>query len=335
MAEPVEVDVRWTARRDARRPLRRAGDARALRPGRAGPSSLLEALARCRRAPGHTTNLTVVDAAGNACVLTTSLGLGSGDWLPGLDLHLNSMLGEADLIRGPLEPSERMASMMAPTLVFDADGLELAIGSAGGTRLRTALVGVLGAVLARGARAAGGGRPAPLPPGRQLLNAEPGVDEAWLAALEERGWTVRRWPARHHYFGGVSAVGRTARPPIRGEAAPSATARTRRGALELYWLRSAAMAPHARSRIGSSTSCCGRARRRRPTRVLGSTRSASCRRSSPVTSCSPSRRHPARISPTLPEHAWHAATQFYRWLVFLTNSVQTAMLRFFYPDATG
>ena len=40
--------------------------------------------------------------------------------------------------------------MMAPTLVFDADGLELAIGAAGGTRLRTALVGVLGAILHEG-----------------------------------------------------------------------------------------------------------------------------------------------------------------------------------------
>jgi glutathione S-transferase len=28
-------------------------------------------------------------------------------------------------------------------------------------------------------------------------------------------------------------------------------------------------------------------------------------------------------------------TQFYRWLVFLTNSVQTAMLRFFYPERYG
>ena len=27
--------------------------------------------------------------------------------------------------------------------------------------------------------------------------------------------------------------------------------------------------------------------------------------------------------------------QFYRWLVFLTNSVQTAMLRFFYPERYG
>ena len=42
--------------------------------------------------------------------------------------------------------------MMAPTLVFDGDGLELAIGAAGGTRLRTALVGVLGAVLHEGVR---------------------------------------------------------------------------------------------------------------------------------------------------------------------------------------
>jgi gamma-glutamyltranspeptidase/glutathione hydrolase len=57
----------------------------------------------------HTTNLVAVDADGNACVLTTSLGLGSGDWLPGLDLHLNSMLGETDLVREPLRPGERMA----------------------------------------------------------------------------------------------------------------------------------------------------------------------------------------------------------------------------------
>ena len=48
----------------------------------------------------------VVDPAGNACVLTTSLGLGSGDYLPGYDMHLNSMLGESDLLVGPLEPGD-------------------------------------------------------------------------------------------------------------------------------------------------------------------------------------------------------------------------------------
>ena len=37
-------------------------------------------------------------------MLTTSLGLGSGDFVPGLDLHLNSILGEMDLIVGDLAP---------------------------------------------------------------------------------------------------------------------------------------------------------------------------------------------------------------------------------------
>jgi gamma-glutamyltranspeptidase / glutathione hydrolase len=41
------------------------------------------------------------------------------------------------------------------------------------------------------------------------VNAEPGVDEDALAALETGGRSVRRWPARHHYFGGVSLIGRT------------------------------------------------------------------------------------------------------------------------------
>jgi gamma-glutamyltranspeptidase/glutathione hydrolase len=174
-----------------------------------GDRALLQVLDGDVAGAGHTTNLTVVDADGSACVLTTSLGLGSGDFLPGLDLHLNSMLGETDLVREPLRAGERMASMMAPTLVFDGNGLELAVGAAGGTRLRTALVGVLGRVVHDGAPVqAAIDRPRFHPAG-ELVNAEPGVDEAFLASLEAEGRTVRRWPELHHYFGGVSAVGRT------------------------------------------------------------------------------------------------------------------------------
>ena len=188
-----------------------------------GADALLEVLELEPTIDGHTSNLTVVDAEGNACVLTSSLGLGSGDWLPGLDVHLNSMLGETDLVRGPLRPGARMASMMAPTLVFAGDGLELALGSAGGTRLRTALVGVLAAVLHDGdAPQAAIDRPRFHPSGH-VLNAEPGVDEAWLNRLESRGREVRRWPERHHYFGGVSAIGRSgagADPRRSGAVAP-------------------------------------------------------------------------------------------------------------------
>jgi gamma-glutamyltranspeptidase / glutathione hydrolase len=156
----------------------------------------------------HTTNLVTVDSEGSACVLTTSLGLGSGDFLPGLDVHLNSMLGELDLVREPLRPRERMQSMMAPTLVLDPEGLVLAAGAAGGTRLRTALVGVLAGVLDEGLDPQAAVDRPRFHPAAGLVNAEPSVDEAGLSTLEQRGWTVRRWEARHHYFGGVSAVGR-------------------------------------------------------------------------------------------------------------------------------
>jgi gamma-glutamyltranspeptidase / glutathione hydrolase len=172
---------------------------------------------------GDTTNLTVVDREGNACVVTTSLGLGSGDYVPGLDLHLNSMLGERDLVRTELVPGERMASMMAPSVVADGDGLELAIGAAGGTRLRTALVGVAAGILEQGDEPQAAVDRARAHPVAGLVNAEPGVAEAALRALEGQGWSVRRWPERHHYFGGVSAIGRNgaAADPRRSGAARS------------------------------------------------------------------------------------------------------------------
>jgi gamma-glutamyltranspeptidase/glutathione hydrolase len=156
----------------------------------------------------HTTNVTVVDADGSACVFTTSLGLGSGDFAPDLDLHLNSMLGEVDLLVGEPMPGARMSSMMAPSLAFDADGLALAVGAAGGTRLRTALTLVLAGILDEQlAPQAAVDRPRFHPSGL-AVNAEPGVDDEALASLEAAGRNVRRWPGLHHYFGGVSAIGR-------------------------------------------------------------------------------------------------------------------------------
>jgi gamma-glutamyltranspeptidase/glutathione hydrolase len=157
---------------------------------------------------GDTTNVSVVDRDGNACVITSSLGLGSGDFIPAFDLHLNSMLGEADLLRGRLEPGSRMESMMAPLLAFDDSGLSLAAGAAGGTRLRTALLSVVAGILDEGLAAVEAVGRARFHAAPNVVNAEPGVDEAALDHFEARGRTVRRWPARHHYFGGVSVVSR-------------------------------------------------------------------------------------------------------------------------------
>jgi gamma-glutamyltranspeptidase/glutathione hydrolase len=157
---------------------------------------------------GHTTNLVTADRDGAICVLTTSLGLGTGDFLRGLDLHLNSMLGEIDLVAAPSRPGERMASMMAPSLALDAAGPVLAIGAAGGTRLRTALVGVAAGILDEGLDPVEAVARPRFHRAGEVVNAEPGVSERALAELERSGLQVRRWRAQHHYFGGVSLVSR-------------------------------------------------------------------------------------------------------------------------------
>jgi len=158
---------------------------------------------------GDTTNLVAVDGKGNACVLTTSLGLGSGHFLPGLDVHLNSMLGEIDLQVRPLEPGARMESMMSPTLVLDDDGLAIAAGSAGGTRLRPALVQVLSGILDEGLDPQEAVDRPRLHSAGEIVRIEPGFADEALTALEEAGYDVRRFSALHHYFGGVSLLARS------------------------------------------------------------------------------------------------------------------------------
>ena len=84
----------------------------------------------------------------------------------------------------------------------------LAIGSAGATRLRTALVTVLAGVLDEGLDPETAVARPRVHPALDVVDAEPGVDERALQDLESRGRAVRRWERLHHYFGGVSCVGR-------------------------------------------------------------------------------------------------------------------------------
>jgi gamma-glutamyltranspeptidase/glutathione hydrolase len=170
--------------------------------------ALVEALETDAKGGEHTTNMVAVDEQGRACALTHSLGVGAGVWLPGYDVQLNNLLGESDIASGEPLPGNHLESRMAPSLVFDAMGLELALGSAGATRLRTALATVLAAILDEGFDAETAVGLPRVHPTAELVDAEPGVDEAALAELESRGRTVRRWDRFHHYFGGVSCVGR-------------------------------------------------------------------------------------------------------------------------------
>ena len=160
---------------------------------------------------GNTTHIAVLDADGTCASVTCSNGSCSGVVVPRTGMHLNNMLGEQDL--NPFgyhrhEPGARVPSMMAPTVVLRDGRPEIALGSAGSNRIRSAIVQTIIAVIDHGLPAQEAvSRPRLHVEGTEV-EAEPGVDTAALDELEGKGWAVRRWSEQNLYFGGVQAVAR-------------------------------------------------------------------------------------------------------------------------------
>jgi gamma-glutamyltranspeptidase/glutathione hydrolase len=163
---------------------------------------------------GSTTHISVLDADGWACSVTCTNGEGSGIVVPGTGVHVNNMMGEQDL--SPLgffthPPGRRLPSMMAPTVVLGTDGApELALGSAGSNRIRSALLQVIVNVVDRGMDAAGAVDAPRLHFEDGLVYAEPGID---ARALKAAGYTIAWFRERNLFFGGCQAV---ERDPVTG-----------------------------------------------------------------------------------------------------------------------
>jgi len=96
-----------------------------------------------RRPPstGHTTHISVVDAAGNAVGITTSLGETSGTAVPSAGLLLNNFLGESDVHPEDVDirPGERLMTMCCPTIVQLGNEV-FVMGSGGSSRIRSAVL---------------------------------------------------------------------------------------------------------------------------------------------------------------------------------------------------
>jgi gamma-glutamyltranspeptidase / glutathione hydrolase len=158
---------------------------------------------------GSTTHIAVLDGDGWACSVTCTNGEGSGIVVPGTGVHVNNIMGEQDL--SPLgffthEPGRRLPSMVAPTVVLGTDGApELALGSAGSNRIRSALLQVIVNVLDRGMDAGEAVRAPRVHFEDGLVYAEPGID---VAALERAGYTISAFRALNLFFGGCQAVER-------------------------------------------------------------------------------------------------------------------------------
>jgi gamma-glutamyltranspeptidase/glutathione hydrolase len=110
--------------------------------------------------------------------------------------------------------------MMAPTVVLRDGRPEVALGSAGSNRIRSAIVQTIAAVVDGGLAAQEAVDWPRVHVEGPLVEAEPGVDEAALEALAARDWQVKRWQERNLYFGGVQAVVRGSDGQISGGGDP-------------------------------------------------------------------------------------------------------------------
>jgi hypothetical protein len=136
-------------------------------------------------------------------------------------MHPNNIMGEEDL--NPLglhrfPPGRRMPSMMAPSVMLDAGGrVELALGSAGSNRIRSALLQVIVGVVDHGLQVADAVQAPRLHFEDGVVFAEPGID---VDALRAGGPDVSPFREPNLFFGGVAAV---RRDPDSGPGAERAT----------------------------------------------------------------------------------------------------------------
>lgn len=160
-----------------------------------------------------TTHISVADSDGNMASLTASNGEGSAYVLPGTGIMLNNMLGEEDLnTRGfhRWQPDRRLASMMSPLVARRADGFQLALGTGGSNRIRSAIVQVmLNALHFNMPLKAAVDAPRMHLEGAKL-SMEPGFEPETMISLgiqaRDTGLDVLQWPQHNLFFGGVHAV---------------------------------------------------------------------------------------------------------------------------------
>jgi gamma-glutamyltranspeptidase/glutathione hydrolase len=159
---------------------------------------------------GATTHISVIDGDGRACSVTCTNGEGSGVVVPHTGIHVNNIMGEADLNpRGfnTAPPGRRMPSMMSPTVVTAGGEVALALGSSGSNRIRSALLQTIVGVVDHDMSAAEAVAAPRVHFENDVIYAEPG---AALDAMRYDPYVVQHFRAPSMFFGGVQAICRDA-----------------------------------------------------------------------------------------------------------------------------
>jgi gamma-glutamyltranspeptidase/glutathione hydrolase len=151
-----------------------------------------------------TTHVCAIDAEGWMASATTTVGFGSGEFIPGSGVQLNNVLAEYGH-RTWRPPGATVPSMMSPSVVT-GDSLQIAIGSAGSDRIPQAISQVLLHAIEEGASLEDALRAPRCVYDGEGLHWEPGhpVSDAEARSMLECSHTD--WSAHDGYFGTVNAV---------------------------------------------------------------------------------------------------------------------------------
>ncbi|MCP5418618.1 MAG: gamma-glutamyltransferase [Chromatiaceae bacterium] len=167
-----------------------------------------------------TTQISVADHSGNMASMTLSNGEGSGYVLPGTGIMLNNMLGEEDINphgfhRWP--ENRRIASMMAPTLLFSDSGQAIATGSGGSNRIRSAILQVLVNLVDFRMDIERAVESPRLHFEGETLNLEHKLSVEEHKILSASFSDIKLWPQKNLFFGGAHTVTRSANGTLSGE----------------------------------------------------------------------------------------------------------------------
>lgn len=157
---------------------------------------------------GGTTHFSIIDKWGNAISLTTSIGEGSGWFIPGTDMQMNNMLGELSLLPQGLHswiPNTRLNSMMTPTLVLDQDrNVVISLGSGGASRIPYMITQVLVNSILLNQSIEQAIKTPRVHYEHQTLQVEKGFDLDGLTIRS--GDKLNAWTSSSLFFGGVHSV---------------------------------------------------------------------------------------------------------------------------------
>ena len=158
-----------------------------------------------------TTQISVADSDGNLASLTLSNGEGCGYVIPQTGVMMNNMLGEEDLNPGGFHRwpvNQRLASMMAPSLLLGSNGESIVTGSGGSNRIRSAILQVVSHLIDFDLPLSEAVSHPRIHFEDNLLSLEPGIAMKVSQALLDEFPEQQTWKQQSLFFGGAHSVQR-------------------------------------------------------------------------------------------------------------------------------